>query len=76
MTATSSDALAVVAAEQKVYSLSSRAWSHTCLTCELNFFFLLYKDAHCFFREAGESRWVTALRRLGSEDLILFQRLF
>ena len=62
MTATSSRALAMVAAE--AYSLradlSMGAWSHTYLTCALNYL-LLYEDAHCFSREAGETRWVTAV---------------
>jgi hypothetical protein len=64
MTATSSGALAMVAAEVP-YTLSSRAcqWSHTSLTCALNYI-LLFEDApsHCFSREAGEARLVAAVQ--------------
>ena len=49
MTATSSGAPAMVAADFQTYSLSSRAWSHPSLTCA-SIYILLYKDskAHYF----------------------------
>ena len=76
MTATSSGAIAMVAADVNPYSLSSRAWSQTSLTCAFDYL-LLYEDAHCFSREASETRWVTTpAHRLGSEGPYRFAATF
>ena len=70
---------AMVVAEVQTYrdTLSSRAWSHPTLTCALNYS-LLYEDVHCLFREAGEARWVTAVRLTVKDwrTLIVLQQYF
>ena len=81
MTATSLGATAMVAAEvyrRTLNSLSSRAWSHPSLSCALNSY-ILRSWRPSLSRESSESRWVTAVHHLGSEDLstsILFAATF